>query len=294
MRRVLILSSHVAASRVGGFAQSIVLAALGFDPVLVPTVLFGRHPGWGPPGGAVVDPDVFRGILTGIQAQGALADVEAVITGYFSDPDQVAAAAEVIDQVRAARAHRPTFVLVDPVLGDTGKGLYVKPPVAQAVAERLVSRADLLTPNLWELGHLAARDVLTTDDAIAAARRLGRPVLVTSAPMTGTGESGDKMSVLDVRADRVWRIRHAAMASAPNGTGDLLAALLTAAVLDGLGAPQAACRAVAGVADALIAAESAGLNDLPLTSIGVDFRNPVAPVELAIHTENQSGSGGEA
>jgi pyridoxine kinase len=286
MQRVLILSSHVAASRVGGFAQSIVLATLGYDPVLAPTVLFGRHPGWGAPGGAAVDPDVFRGVLTGIRAQEVLAGIDAVITGYFAHPEQVAAAAEVIDDIRAARQGRPCFVLVDPVLGDTGKGLYVKPAVADAVADLLVSRADLLTPNLWELGHLAGRDVSSTDDAIAAALSLGRPVLVTSAPPSGDGDETIPMSVLDVRADTVWRISHGAMTSAPNGTGDLLAALLAAAVLDGLDAPQAARRAVAGVMDALIAADGAGLSDLPLASIGVGFRNPVAPVTLARHTKD--------
>ena len=31
-------------------------AAYGVDPVLVPTVLFGRHPGKGPPGGGPVAP----------------------------------------------------------------------------------------------------------------------------------------------------------------------------------------------------------------------------------------------
>ena len=54
MPLALILSSHVAASRVGGSAQALALAPFGIDPVVVPTVLFGRHPGWGAPGGAAV------------------------------------------------------------------------------------------------------------------------------------------------------------------------------------------------------------------------------------------------
>jgi pyridoxine kinase len=45
MARALILSSHVATSSVGGSAQALALAALGIEPVVVPTVLFGRHPG---------------------------------------------------------------------------------------------------------------------------------------------------------------------------------------------------------------------------------------------------------
>ena len=52
MASALILSSHVASSRVGGSAQVLALAQFKIDPVLAPTVLFGRHPGWGAPGGA--------------------------------------------------------------------------------------------------------------------------------------------------------------------------------------------------------------------------------------------------
>jgi pyridoxal/pyridoxine/pyridoxamine kinase len=51
MPLALILSSYVAASRVGGGGQQYALAAFGIDPVLVPTVVFGRHPGKGAPGG---------------------------------------------------------------------------------------------------------------------------------------------------------------------------------------------------------------------------------------------------
>ena len=54
MPLALILSSHVAASRVGGSAQALALAQFKIDSIVVPTVLYGRHPGWGPPGGAPV------------------------------------------------------------------------------------------------------------------------------------------------------------------------------------------------------------------------------------------------
>jgi pyridoxine kinase len=59
MPLVLILSSHVAASPVGGGAQAAALARLGIETALVPTVLFGRHPGLGPPGGGPVPQEVF-------------------------------------------------------------------------------------------------------------------------------------------------------------------------------------------------------------------------------------------
>lgn len=100
MARVLILSSHVAASRVGGGAQALALARLGIEPILVPTVLLGRHPGHGPPGGAAVDAETFEAVIGGVEAQGLFAKLDAVITGHFSSPEQVAIAAETLGRVK--------------------------------------------------------------------------------------------------------------------------------------------------------------------------------------------------
>src|SRR5690348_3888755 len=91
MKRALVISSHVAASRVGGSAQALALAAIGIDPVVVPTVLFGRHPGWGKPGGGPVPRETFEGMLEGVAAQGLTFDL--VLTGYFASTEQVRLAA---------------------------------------------------------------------------------------------------------------------------------------------------------------------------------------------------------
>src|SRR5215469_2626576 len=116
MARVLILSSYVAASRVGGGAQALALARLGIEPILIPTVLFGRHPGHGAPGGEAVAPEVFEAMLGGVEAQGDFGRLDAVITGHFSSAEQVAIAAEAATRVkRAAPAAR---LIVDPIMGD--------------------------------------------------------------------------------------------------------------------------------------------------------------------------------
>jgi len=279
MTHALILSSHVAASRVGGLAQSIVLARLGFEPVLVPTVLFGRHPGLGPPGGGAVDPEIFAGMLEGVAARGLAPRTGLVVTGYFAHPQQVLAAAATLDALRAAGG-RP-LVLVDPVLGDDGKGLYVKPGVAEALAAELLPRADLITPNRWELGHLSGMPVDSHDAALAAAaglreRLAGRRVVVTSAP----AEAG-RAAVLDVSDAGVWRFSHGRVLQAPNGVGDLFAALLGGALADPSGpvAGQSAVRrAVGGVADALDAAVAHGRDDLEMAGADTDLRAPLAPV----------------
>src|SRR5580698_942864 len=100
MARVLILSSFVAASRVGGGAQALALARLGIEPILVPTVILGRHPGHGPPGGAALEPEMFESVLGGVEASGAFVGLDAVITGHFSSAAQVASAVEALERVR--------------------------------------------------------------------------------------------------------------------------------------------------------------------------------------------------
>ena len=70
MPLALILSSFVARSRIGGAAQQYAFAPFGIDPVLVPTVLFGRSPARGAPGGAAVAADTFRQMLLDIEAEG--------------------------------------------------------------------------------------------------------------------------------------------------------------------------------------------------------------------------------
>lgn len=244
MAGVLILSSFVAASAVGGGAQSAALAALEIEAILVPTVLFGRHPGLGPPGGGAVAIEIFEGMLEGVAATGAFADLEAVITGYFADPAQVAAAARTIDAVRAANPN--VLIVVDPIMGDDGKGLYVKGPVAAAIAAELVSRADLITPNAWELGRLTGRVVAGPGDALAAARDLGRAVLVSSVPV------GRSIGVLWADEREAWLACHIRAPFAPNGTGDLLTCLFAAALLGGAAPADALETAVSDVASQVL------------------------------------------
>ena len=244
MGGVIIISSFVAASEVGGGFQAAVLAGLEIEAILAPTVLFGRHPGLGPPGGGAVPIEIFEGVLQGVAESGALSRIDAVITGYFADPAQVAAATQMIDAVRAARPS--ALVVVDPIMGDSGKGLYVKPEVARAIAEDLVPRADLLTPNAWELGRLTGHVVEDPAGALAAARDLGRPVLVSSVPV------GRGIGVIWDNRREAWLASHARAPFAPNGTGDLLTCLFTAALLGGAAEPDALETAVSDVAERIL------------------------------------------
>jgi pyridoxine kinase len=185
MPLVLVISSYVAASRVGGGIAPYVLGPLKVDPVHVPTTLFGRHPGWGKPGGEAVPADTMQDMLDGIAANGLFEMCDAVLTGYFATPDQVDVAARAIDAVRAARGKgREPLVLVDPVMGDADKGLFVREETARAQAEVLVPRADLVACNKWEFERLNG-PAEKLEDVIERALETRLNWLVSSIPFRG-------------------------------------------------------------------------------------------------------------
>jgi pyridoxine kinase len=220
-------------------------------------VLFGRHPGWGAPGGKPVEAETVAAMLQGIDAQGVFARLDAVICGYFASVDQVAIAARTLDSVRAASP--AARLVVDPVMGDTGKGLYVREDVAAAIAADLVPRADLIAPNAWELTRLTGLPVDDAETAVRAARSFGVAVLVSSVP------AGDEIGVVYVDTRGALLATHPRARNAPNGTGDLLTALFTAARIKGQSPRKALAAALGGVAEAVAAAGEA--QELPIESL---------------------------
>lgn len=280
MPTALILSSFVAASRIGGAAQQYVLAAHRIDPVLAPTSLFGRTPARGGRG-EVTQPDVFRRMLGDIEADALFGLVDLIITGHFSDAGQVEIAAGVIERVRVAKRSadwgpRP-LVLVDPVLGDAPGGLYVSPEIANAVESQLVPLSDWLTPNLWELGFLADRRITTVDEARDAARALGKPALVTSAPAWP-----DEIGLLYVDKEEAVLFAHPRVEDTPKGTGDLVTASFGAGLVEGLDPRDAAHRTARAAAEIVRAARLWKSAELPIIAMADRLVTPTADVRIEV------------
>jgi pyridoxine kinase len=266
MSAVVLVNSLVARGAVGGRAGLFALTRRGHDVWFVPTVLLPWHPGHGRASRAAVADADCAALLGDLAASPRLGEVAAVITGYFVSPAQVEAAARF---VAAAKAARPDLLyLCDPVMGDVrpdgAGGLYVPEATAAAIAGHLLPLADVMTPNLFELGYLSGRPLATTPaEAIAAARALGRPtVVVTSAPAL----MRDAAATLLVEADDATAAEHPRLAGAPNGTGDLLAALFVAERLAGNGNARALERAAAATFDMAARAVRAGRDELPLAA----------------------------
>lgn len=271
MPLALVLSSFVAASRIGGGAQQYVLAAHKIDPVLTPTSMFGRSPAKGSRG-EPTDPAVFRRMLGDIEADAIFGMVDLVLTGHFSLAAQVEIAADLLERVRATAARQP-IILVDPIMGDAPHGLYVRPDVAKAVAERLAPLADWVTPNAWELQRLSGRPVSSAPEAVDACRRLGMKALVTSVPA-----DDDRIGMVCCTERSAVMFSHPRSVKPPQGTGDLVAASFGAGLVEGLTPEAAAERAARAVAEAVQAADEWRAPELPIVALGDRLVRPTAEV----------------
>lgn len=251
----LVMSSFVAASRVGAAASAFCLRRLGVETLVMPTVLLGRHPGWGAPGGGPADIEQLRGMWTGIKAQELT--IDAVMTGYMASTAHVALAAEIIAHMKSQNPK--AVILVDPVMGDHGR-LYIAEPVAQAIRDILLPLADICTPNLWELGYLTREDVDDVEDALKAAASLPCDVLITSVPF------GAEIGVIykEQNTTTALAVSHARFTSVPHGGGDALAGTFLAHLLKGRAPRDSLARAVASIFQIISRAAETDAGEMPL------------------------------
>lgn len=259
MKTVLLISSQAASSRVGASVSTFALQRMGVEVITLPTVLMGRHPGWGDPGLVEIDADGLSRMFLAVQAQGVLDKIDAVITGYFRSSRQITAAAAMIDYVRAAKPD--VMVVVDPVMGDEPDGLYVSDAVAEAIKRDLVPRADIITPNAWELAHISDRPVFDEGSAVEAARATKCPqVIASSTPSTAL------CATLAVSKDEAWCVTTSCYKNVPRGTGDLLTALFTAHLLNGSTIRAALETSVSSIDMVLSEAQRLESKELPLVA----------------------------
>ena len=249
MGSILAMSSQVARGSVGLSAIVPALQSLGHSVIALPTVLLSNHPGHRNFAGGPIEVARLERMFDAIAANGWLADVGVILTGYLPSAEHVSFAATVVERIR--RVRDDLRYICDPVLGDDPKGLYINQSAATAVRDRLLPLADIVMPNRFELAWLGGAPVADPPAAVAVARGLpSRAVIATSIPSSSEG-----LLTMEIDATSVHAFEVARRASVPNGTGDLLSGLVAGGW--GLG------KAVAAV-DAVIAA-SAGHEELQIT-----------------------------
>jgi pyridoxine kinase len=263
---VLSIQSAVACGHVGNSAAVLPLQRLGFDVFPVNTVLLAHHPGHGRGWrGHKVTPAQIDEILTGLEERSALTRCAAVLSGYLGD---AAVAGSVLRAVSSTRAARPdALYLCDPVIGDDHSGVFVAAGIPEAIRDRLLPAADIVTPNRFELAHLSGRPVENLDDVLAAAAdlRARGPRLVVATGLTPQDQP-DQVAVLADSAEASWLVTTPRLQGLVHGTGDAFSALFLGHYLTTADLRPALERSVAAIFTLVERTHTSGADELRLVA----------------------------
>lgn len=201
-----------------------VLSAAGVQACPIPTAILSKHTGF--------DKFFFHDFthcLKPYMSDWEDIEFDGIYSGFLGSGEQIQAVEEFI------KHHGNGCVVVDPVMGDSGKLYATYTKQMQKEMKRLVSLADILTPNITEICFLTDTEYcgeeIFPEQAVTLIKKLREK---TSAKIVLTGISkGDKMlnmtydsagiSISEVqRENRVF-----------SGTGDLFASVICAFILKG-------------------------------------------------------------
>ncbi|PST17489.1 pyridoxal kinase PdxY [Mesorhizobium plurifarium] len=271
---VIVISSHVVRGAVGNRAAVFALETLGHRVWALPTVVLPWHPGHGRSTRVTMPDEDFRSIIDDLVHAPWIGEVRAVLSGYLGSPEQAAGIARL---VTALRERNPgLFYACDPIIGDAS-GLYVPLEIATAIRDMLLPLATLATPNRFELSWLAGASLETNATILDAAVDLGPPrVLVTSAIPMMSGGTGN----LYLSGRHALLAEHRLIDNPPNGTGDLLAAVLLARLLEGLPEERALQMATASVYEIIARSRKRDSDELTLEQDASSLATPMAMVQM--------------
>jgi len=271
---ILSIQSHVAYGHVGNAAATFPLQRLGVTVWPIHTVQFSNHTGYGAWKGRVFDAGLITEVVEGIAERGVLGTCSGVLSGYMGASDTGTAILDAVAKVQAANPD--ALYCCDPVIGDVGRGVFVRPGIPEFMRDQAVPAADVITPNQFELDLLSGRTSATRADAIAAIDSLHQlgpeAVLVTSLHTDET--PADSIDLVASDSMGRSRVRTPKLPISVNGAGDAIAALFFAHYLASGSAAEALSRAASSVFGLLRATAEAGSREILLVDAQDEFVSP--------------------
>jgi pyridoxine kinase len=162
------------------------------------------------------------------------------------------------------------------VIGDVGRGVFVRPGIEDFLRDVAVPTADIITPNQFELDLLAGTTTTSLDavkDAVATVQALGPRVVLTTSLVTDDTPD-DCVDLLAAEGGRYYRVRTPRLRVSVNGAGDAIAALFLAHWLRTGSAAEALGAAAASVFGLLQRTEDAGSREILLVAAQDEFVSP--------------------
>ena len=226
--KILSIQSHVAFGHAGNSAAVFPLQRLGHDVYPVLTVTFSNHTGYGATRGPLVAPADVAEVLLGVEERGVFPEVDAVLSGYLGAEPMGAVVLDAVSRVKSANPR--AIYCCDPVMGDVGRGFFVREGIPEYLRDSVVPHADILTPNQFELDYLAGMKVETEADLLEAVARLRATgpstVLVTSVLTSATPAGSIQMAC--VSDEGAWLVTTPLLDMVVRGGGDTTSAIFLA------------------------------------------------------------------
>lgn len=234
MSQILSMQSHVAYGYVGNRAAVFPLQRLGNEVIAINTVQFSNHTGYGSWTGDIMPIEHINKIFEGLAQRGIFKEIDAVLTGYLGD----AALGEVLLKwLHLIKQQNPHLIYCcDPVMGDVGRGIFVREGVPEFFKNKAIHSADILTPNQFELELLTNIAINHLNDARAACQLLHergtKIVLLTSLTRTDADPNQIEMLVHTEKEAYLIATPRLPLPIPANGSGDTTTALFLARYLE--------------------------------------------------------------
>lgn len=228
---ILSIQSHVVYGHVGNRAAVFPLERMGFEVFPINTVQFANHSGYGPVRGLRFPPEHIRDLAAGLDERGALQTCDALLSGYLGSAQMAEAVLSTLELLRSRNG--TALFCCDPVMGDEDTGLFVDPAIPPIIRERMLSCADIITPNLFELEVLAGMTLSKLEDvqiALQRVHKMGPAVILVTSWRSRLHRDDGTTGMLVSSREGVFAIEEALvpLSPSPHGAGDLSAALFLA------------------------------------------------------------------
>jgi pyridoxine kinase len=271
---ILSIQSHVAYGHVGNASAVFPMQRLGVEVWPIHTVQFSNHTGYGSWKGRVFDGPAIEDLVEGIAERGVLNRCDGVLSGYMGSADIGTAILSAVARVRALNPE--ALYCCDPVIGDVGRGVFVRPGIPEFMRDQALPAADIITPNQFELDYLSGVTIQTLDDvkrAVSIVQEMGpKVILATSVETRET--PGDSVDLVAGEGGRFWRVRTPKLSLSVNGAGDAIAALFFVHYARTRSAATALAEASASVYGLLKRTDEAGSREILTIAAQDEFVSP--------------------
>lgn len=236
MAYILSIQSHVCYGYVGNRVATFTLQRLKHDVITINTVQFSNHTGYGQWQGDIFDVSHLEAIWQGIKERIDLSQIDGLLTGYLGNQKVASLVASIADEI-SAKNDKFSYCL-DPVFGDVGRDIFVEEKLAQFFKNQYIFKGDMITPNHFEMNYICEQKITNLSDLAKAAKTLLdkgiKKILVTSYQGEECQDEEISMVLLSNEDRYFIKTPKLDFDIAPNGSGDLVSALVMDLSLKGL------------------------------------------------------------